>query len=683
MQAGFNGTFTSLQAGFGGTFTVLNTIVNSFSIADVRGVYTALAACCNGTFTALQATFTNVQAGFNGTFSVLQAGFGGTFTQIQAGFNGTFTSLQNNFGGTFTVLNTIVNSFSIADVRGVYTALAACCNGTFTALQAGFGGTFTVERAGFNGTFTALQAGFNGTFTALQATFTNIQAGFNGTFSVLQAGFGGTFTQMRAGFNGTFTQVQAGFNGTFTAVKAGFDGTFTAIAACCVGTFSTLKNLEFDNCNPVYITQASFGATGATTFTISTTGVYKLAANVTFSPAAAATAINITASGVILDLQCFSITQGNAVAGVDGIRTANSLSNVMITNGMLQNFTNSGINTGNNLNRLKITDLTCIGCGLRGIQLNGSSGARITQSLIDGCSILQCGQSSGGDRILFLQFCSDVNVTNCYVNANGSAANNIQVVRLENCLKCNVTNVVANDNIGNSTIRGFSLNNVAESTFRSCEAKNNISNGNNHGYFLETGSTSTANQFLDCVAVALTGSAAVDGFLTDTGCNNNVFINCRALVNTSTGSGTTNIVHGFNFINNTGNSCIDCIAQNNSAPSSTAAFGSVGLELNTTTSCSLIRCNGSDQSTGGSSTSVGVRVSGGISNVLTDNMATNQSIGFRIDPNLSTSHGFSRNIAIKNLTQFSQFIGGSTQAAANIAEINGSLTSPWSNVAIG
>jgi hypothetical protein len=207
------------------------------------------------------------------------------------------------------------------------------------------------------------------------------------------------------------------------------------------------------------------------------------------------------------------------------------------------------------------------------------------------------------------------------------------------------------------------------------------------GFILESNTSCTANEFFDCAALNLTGTASVDGFLTDTGCNDNLFMRCEASFNRSLGAAATAIVRGFNVISNSRNVYIDCIARNNSAPNSTAtpapAFGAKGFDLNTCTGCNLLRCLATDQSTGAGSTSVGIQVNQGSQCSIRDCQSSRHTIGYRLDPNNSTSNVFSRNFAGKNTTQYSQFPGGSTQNAGNITNINGSLSNPWSNVSVG
>lgn len=442
-----------------------------------------------------------------------------------------------------------------------------------------------------------------------------------------------------------------------------------------------LINLTFDNCNPIYLTQTNFNS-GAT-HVINTPGVYKLAQNVTFTPGGGVlAAIQINVPNVVLDLQCFSITQvGGGLA--DGILLSNGISNVEIRNGALVNFTNSAINTLGPVSLVNINNVTCTAPARRGIQLNGTALTNCEQCSIKDCLIINGCTSVAADNALFCQFCRDLLISDCYIRQCGNVNANINGVRLQNCTKATVLNVNVDDNLAGSVFRAFSLNATVDSIFQNCQAKRDTSNGNITGFFLESGSASTENQFSNCIALVLSGTAGVDGFLTDTGCNDNIFIDCKAFANSSSGGGTTAISHGFNFISNVNNTCIDCLAQTNAAPSSTTGFTAFGFDLNTTTSCSLIRCIATDQRSAVTASSIGIRIFNGNRNLVTDCKTARNSIGFRIDPNLTTNHAVTTNLSAKNITAYSQFPVGSTQVAGNITNINASLTNPWTNTALG
>ncbi|MBI2774403.1 hypothetical protein HYX58_00125, partial [Candidatus Dependentiae bacterium] len=731
---GFNGTFTALAACCNGTFSVLNTVTTNqqgtFSLitsdfnqtwtilnnlqvtatvnfspvftqvaAGFNGTFSALAACCNGTFSALadirssvslSPVFTAIAGGFNGTFSALAACCNGTFSvlntvianelTILTNQQGTFTQVGAGFNGTFSVLNTISNA-------GTFSALAACCNGTFSALadirsSVSLSPVFTAIAGGFNGTFSALAACCNGTFSVLNTVTTNQQ----GTFSALAACCNGTFSVLSAGFNGTFSQVAAGFNGTFSVLST----------LSSAGTFSVLNRLDQDNCSPTYITQQTFGPIGGaqTPLTINAPGVYRFASNVVYTPAGAGTqGITINSSNVMLDISCFTFSQQGGVAATDAIRVNSGFNDITIKNGMIANFTSRGITVQSNVQRIVISDTSIVGCGIRGIELlGGATKSSIVNGAIRNCNILQGLNQSTADRALYMQSCTDFQVTNCTINGNGlRTTTNILPLDIDNCQKIAFRTITIDDNTG-ANVTGVRLFNASiQCSFQDCILRNNMASGNARGFLLESNSTSTGNQFLNCTVLAMSGSAAVDGFFTGTGCNDNLFMDCKALQNTSTGSDALSTVRGFNF-----NSCqrvaaANCVSESNVAPSSTNGFAALGFDLNTTTSCDLINCFASDNNGITRTNGVGFRIvngatsaTGAFGNTVRDCYASGNPVGFRLDPASGTSqfNAFIRNISVKNVTQYIGFAATSISSAASMNNLN-AINAPWSNLGVG
>jgi hypothetical protein len=441
------------------------------------------------------------------------------------------------------------------------------------------------------------------------------------------------------------------------------------------------------------IQQSDFGAGGTTPLTISQPGGYRFVENLVYSGGAGTQAIIIDASGVTLDCACFSLSQGNANANVDGIRVASENTDIIIKNGSVRDFTRAGISVQTDTSRIKIMDITCLNCAVYGIEFLGSAApslASITESIIKNVDILQSANAAAaGNNGLFLQGCRDIKITDCRINENGVTTQDLSVVHLSNCLKCSFLNVEVNDNIAGTDLRAFDLSSTTSlCIFKHCLVeKNEAVDGNSNfgGFVLGSTTNCDNNEFFDCSVLANSGSQTVDGFLTGTGSDNNLFVRCEAALNSSLGT-TNAVVHGFNYINNNGNICIDCIARANSSPGSTVTspdFGALGFDLNSTTNCVLFRALASDQSTGASGGSVGIRVSDGTNNEIKECQSLRQTTGFRLIPANSIDHIFTKNLAGKNTTQYDQLPVGATQDAGNIGNINASLTSPWTNAAIG
>jgi hypothetical protein len=184
------------------------------------------------------------------------------------------------------------------------------------------------------------------------------------------------------------------FDGTFTSL-ADIRSTLTALHI--VQSYTVLDVLIADICNPTIITQATFGVGGAVPLVIATPGVYVLGEDVTFNPLASVPAITITTSAVTLDLSCFTLAQGNALAGVNAIQVASNNADVTIKNGTVANFTRTGISVLNGNIRTLLQNVTCLSCGLRGIELLGLVGSLIQSPEIDHCVVNECCQGLAGD----------------------------------------------------------------------------------------------------------------------------------------------------------------------------------------------------------------------------------------------------------------------------------------------
>lgn len=156
-----------------------------------------------------------------------------------------------------------------------------------------------------------------------------------------------------------------------------FQGTFTSLN-------HIIEELQAVLCNLTVINQAAVGTTG---FVITTSGTYKVTQNIVFNPITSAAAITINADNVVLDLQCFSITQGNATANVDGISISSNHKNIIINQGALKNFSRNGISVASGCNNLVYSDITISNC-LRGISCVGTAVSPIQIMQIFGLDLL-------------------------------------------------------------------------------------------------------------------------------------------------------------------------------------------------------------------------------------------------------------------------------------------------------
>lgn len=170
------------------------------------------------------------------------------------------------------------------------------------------------------------------------------------------------------------------------------------LTACCdatqnnfIGTFTALSALEAlvgSGCSPVLITQASVGTTG---LVITQSGVYQLTQSIVFSPAAPASAITIAAPDVLLNLECFSIEQGNGQTDVRGVEILSTFSNITIVNGSIGGMTSDGIRVGDGTSNITISDMQLLVNGSHGIFLNGTSLDPVVNVQISGLELLANG----------------------------------------------------------------------------------------------------------------------------------------------------------------------------------------------------------------------------------------------------------------------------------------------------
>jgi len=273
-------------------------------------------------------------------------------------------------------------------------------------------------------------------------------------------------------------------------LAADFKGTFTAIMA--------LENLlQTSECPAVLIGQAQIGATG---YTITTSGVYKLSQNIRFSPVGAAAAITINADNVLLDLQCFTIAQTNNIPAVDGISIAANHTNVVVHNGKIQNFTRDGIRVASGSSNLAYADITiqnclygisCLGTGVAPIKdmravgldfLSNSTGVSLSfvnraefsectsfgtlhagfelinsfSNSIDSCSIENTGAATGSAFGVSLISGGNNRVQNCYIDGvstkdtfSGNSAVGILIGATENddlIINNQISNVMTTSN---------------------------------------------------------------------------------------------------------------------------------------------------------------------------------------------------------------------------------------------
>jgi hypothetical protein len=587
--------FTVVSTNFGGTFTVVTDIKNTLTTCcaqlefDFDGTFTTLAnpvvtALCNFTpiFTALQDfkdTLTicceQLEFDFDGTFSSLanltvtfSCDFASIFTVLED-FKDTLTTCCNNFNGTFSALNDIKDTLTLCCEQ-----LAFDFDGTFTVIAS----LLVAPPCDLKQIFTEL----NDIKNTLTACYTQLESDFDGTFTVIANVAVSVFIDLAAVFT-TLADIKNSLTVCCAATQHNFDGTFTSLAdikntVTAINfseTFTVLDVLTAAVCNPTVIRQSNFGVGGTTPLIISKPGVYIFGENITFNPAGAAQAITITTSAVVLDLQCFTLRQGNAIAGVDGIRVNSGLANVTLQNGMISNFTRAGISVQSNTRRIMIQDLTCLLCAVRGIELLGAIGNLIQDAEITNCIIDSCSQGATGDFAFLVQQSDRCEISYCDIRNCGAVGHTLSAVRLDTCNQSDLNSITIIDNTG-STFLGVQLLAPTRSSFKNCTIDSNAATANLTGIDI-TGAANSLNVFDNCQILSNTAGASFSGLSLAANTSNNLFVKCSINWNSSV------LVNGFALTGggatNNQNSFMDCVVNANSS---------------TTNTCSGFLINGSD-----------------------------------------------------------------------------------------
>jgi hypothetical protein len=537
LTTGFEGTFSlladinstltlccaTLESDFNGTFSVISHLMVS-STCDFTPIFTVvqdikntLTTCCaalefdfDGTFTSIANIMITATCDFTPIFTILQD------------IKSSITACCNNFNSTFTLLNDIKNTLTLcctqleADFDGTFTILAHITTPTcdLTSL-------FTVIRS-IKDTMTiccaALESDFEGTFTALANVKVIAKTDLTAVFTSL--------TDIKNTLTTCCATIQHDFDGTFTALadlKNTVLITQTRTAESLENTFTVLNVLKASICNPTIISQSNFGPGGATPFVISTTGVYIFGENITFNPAAASQAIIITTSAVTLDLQCFTLQQGNATAGVDGIRVNNGLKDVTIKNGRIANFTRAGITIQSSNLRTIIQNVTLLLCGVRGIELLGSIGNLIQNAEIEHCMIDSCSQGAAGDFAFLVQQTNNCKISYCNVRNCGVSSHTLSAMRLDTCTELKVNTITISDNTGSNVI-GMQLLVPTSLTFIHCIIRANNATAALTGIDV-SGATNQFNTFTDCHVIGNSAGTNFIGINLAANTLNNIFEN--------------------------------------------------------------------------------------------------------------------------------------------------------------
>jgi hypothetical protein len=431
---------------------------------------------------------------------------------------------------------------------------------------------------------------------------------------------------------------------------------------------------------------------------ITVPGSYLYGEDVTYSPVATNDSIiQISTNNVTFDLGGRIFTQGNLIAGLNGIIVDPNLTNIIIRNGYIQNITGTGIGIGQGCSRITIDNIVTFSCDLRGMNLGGATGTPITDSEVKNCSLLSCCQGATGDFGLRLFQCSRVKVTNCNINNNGLSSHALSSVRVNTCLQCDFQGVNVLSNIGTAVV-GFDIVTSSTCLFGNCLVRNNtaLGAGLTMTAFAINGTGNAFNVFNNCMSFENAAPAANPSqcFSFDLSNNSfaNLFIACKAIGNTAAAVNGFNLTGPTNVINN---SFIDCIAQRNNATGASAGSAAAGFAINNTADFGMILRCVSSFNTSTNDSAYGLLFQGGTGgsnwsireSEFVRNIGSGNATSFGINIIAGTTNMFSKNTAFNNgTTQGNQMSGVpvSTVFNRNTTNLNnnGAGSGPWGNVDI-
>jgi ribosomal protein L24 len=414
------------------------------------------------------------------------------------------------------------------------------------------------------------------------------------------------------------------------------------------------------------ISSSSFGASNATTYTISSAGRYLMKDSAAFSPASGIPAISITVDNVILDLGGQTLSQGNSQADSIGINITTTTNNVIIKNGQIKGFTGESIKVGTSCTNVTIENIH-IDSGIdTGISFAGSSGSEIVACTVKNCTISNntgAGEAStvaygikiaNSDGILIedtdiigMRTSSNANNSyGCYI----STATNIVLKNVHSgshngaeCCAFYATSAVglqmyncqaagcSSYKTTNTGVVGYFITSSRGCILDECVSIGHRAVFSNYGVYL---SACTGVIVQDCKAqghsiVGSTANAHCSGFYSDKGVGN-VFDNCEASGNTGS-TAATSIVTGFRLTHGEYQTTLNnCIARGNGDISTASKAYGFWIRYDSTTG-SVRNC----QIKGCSSTS-------------NCSSTTQQAIGFYDDQATSSKNLFIDNYAYGN-----------------------------------
>ncbi|OQA36322.1 MAG: Lactonase, 7-bladed beta-propeller [Candidatus Dependentiae bacterium ADurb.Bin331] len=419
------------------------------------------------------------------------------------------------------------------------------------------------------------------------------------------------------------------------------------------------------------------------TWIISQPGKYKLGDNYQAVPAITGPIIQITASGVELDLGDYIINQNNDTTGVTGISIDPGLTDVTIKNGIIRNATLTGITINQNCSRIVLENITCESCQTNGIVLNGGAGA-ITDCQILDCRLLNCCSIATPGNALSVNQGNNITVENCIISGINTT-NSINCVSLSPCTFSTFNNILIQSNISSGLLIGMFVAGSSGNKFSNIFIKNNA--GTN-GFTGNVVVNSNHNIYTNCAVIGNSATSASASGFDITSCANLNANNCKSLFNTSAASDAIGFRIAASSVCNFNNCLSTCHFSNG------AAFNAQGFQLSACTGITLNRCLSSNNI---STTNIGIGllIAAGIASVnctvrdslFHRNNGTGAATSFGVRILSGSNNLFLRNVGFNNGTtsanQFSGVPGGSviTPAAPQTNNMN-TAGNYWNNVSV-
>lgn len=306
-------------------------------------------------------------------------------------------------------------------------------------------------------------------------------------------------------------------------------------------------------------------------YTIAQSGAYVLGQDI----AEAGTVISITASDVTLDLNK-KIVSGGTV----GIQVAAGLSNVTIKNGTVTDC-DTGISILDSCSLVNLENIAIRGCSPRAFEAVGSSGNEITQLTLRNISIELCSATVGADYIMYITFTNDCLLKNITLQDNGVNTVTLKGIGLITCSRGTLDNVMLRGNIA-AVFDMVYVDAVQNYLFNNVQIIGNTATNQFYGISFIAGSSVTNNICQNCIVIDNTSAnGPLAGFNSTLDNIRNVWVNCLASNNLTTGAVSSASCYGFNFDQISFSHVIRCKSINNRATGNGTTNIAAGFNIGT------------------------------------------------------------------------------------------------------